>query len=92
MLSITAYNINGEEVDGSKEISIAEHRDVSGIEKCFIATYNHEPFNPAGSYSRKIKDTVLKSVDKDLFNYYILFLQTRNLDYLHRVRRGLLDG
>jgi hypothetical protein len=90
---VTAYDINGEEIDTTRELSFAEVRNNNDVTQYLISTYRYEPFNPTGTDAHKTggSDTTLQQVPESLFNFYVLFLRTKNLAYFHKVRRGMLD-
>jgi hypothetical protein len=62
--------------------------------KYFIKTYNGTPFDPNGSDSRReiLIRTELKTVSKQTFDYYILYLQTKNNKYFLRTQRSYING
>jgi hypothetical protein len=61
--------------------------------KFFIATHNNVPYDPNGIDSHRESDIniQLKSVSKEVFNYYILYLQTKNSLYMTRTQRSYIN-
>jgi hypothetical protein len=59
----------------------------------FINTYQNQPFDPMGSsVSRQnYLETKLKRVSKDTFDFYLIYLQTKNSIYLTRTNRRFIN-
>lgn len=62
--------------------------------KYLIATYNNVPYDPNGidSHRESSLDIKLKPVSKEAFDYYILYLQTKNGLYMTRTQRSFING
>ena len=60
----------------------------------FIRTYNNIPLDPMGPESRRDiwRRTELKSVSQKTFDYYILYLKSKNGLYLTRANRSFING
>jgi len=60
----------------------------------FITIHNNIPYDPYGIYSHREQSlsTFLKKVSKQTFDYYLLYLKTRNLLYMTRTQRSFLNG
>lgn len=61
--------------------------------KYFIATHNNVPYDPNGIDSHRESDIniQLKSVSREVFNYYVLYLQTKNSLYMTRTQRSYIN-
>lgn len=60
----------------------------------FIRTYNNIPLDPMGPESRRdiwIR-TELKPVSQPTFDYYILYLKSKNGLYMTRANRSFING
>jgi hypothetical protein len=59
-----------------------------------IATQNNVPYDPYGIDSHREGTLLLKlkNVSKQTFDYYILYLQTRNSLYMTRTQRSFING
>jgi hypothetical protein len=59
-----------------------------------IATQNNIPYDPYGidSHRESTLTLKLKNVSKQTFDYYILYLQTRNSLYMTRTQRSFING
>lgn len=62
--------------------------------KYFIRTHNNVPYDPSGpdSHREAHLKTDLKSVSKQTFDYYILYLKTKNSLYMTRAQRSFING
>jgi hypothetical protein len=61
--------------------------------KYLIATYNNSPYDPKGTDSHR-ESTIeikLKSVSKPVFDYYMLYLKTKNSLYMTRAQRNYIN-
>lgn len=67
--------------DGTKQI------------KYLIATFNNVPYDPKGidSHRESGLEIKLKSVSKQVFSYYLLYLQTKNSLYMTRTQRSYIN-
>lgn len=93
------YNRVGEETENSKDKAFAKESLIplatGGMQqKWFITTHNNVPYDPHGidSHRESKLTTRLKSVSKTTFDYYILYLKTRNLLYMTRTQRSFING
>lgn len=61
--------------------------------KYFIATHNNVPYDPNGIDSHRESDISLqlKSVSKEAFDYYLLYLKTKNSLYMTRTQRSYIN-
>lgn len=59
-----------------------------------IITQNNSPYDPYGidSHRESTLSLKLKRVAKQTFDYYILYLQTRNSLYMTRAQRSYING
>ena len=60
----------------------------------FIRTYNNIPLDPMGPESRRDiwRRTELKPVSQKTFDYYILYLRSKNGLYMTRAQRSFING
>jgi hypothetical protein len=90
----SAFDKRGAEVTGKKEIVFSKKINVSdGKSKYYLLTYQSLPLDPWGMYKGREStlDTKMKSVSKQTFDYYMLFLKTRNSLYLTRAQRSFTN-
>jgi len=61
--------------------------------KYLIATFNNVPYDPKGidSHREANLDIKLKSVSKQSFDYYMLYLKTKNTLYMTRAQRSYIN-
>lgn len=92
------YNKLGS-VSEDKEKVFAKHARIplSGggeQKKFYITVHNNVPYDPYGVDSHR-EDNLkisLKSVSEQTFDYYILYLKTRNSLYMTRANRSFING
>jgi len=98
---------NMQEINIKKEIDFNKNGTVSqGKEKTYakivesekdktylIQIYQNQPFDPMGSEATRENylETKLKRVSKDTFDFYLIYLQTKNSIYLTRTNRRLIN-
>lgn len=97
----TEINIDklGNETDNAKEQIFAR---VLAIDlgnnvvqnKYFLRTHNNVPYDPNGPYSHRetYLKTELKTVSKQTFDYYVMYLKTKNPIYMTRAQRSFING
>lgn len=90
------YNKLGEIVCSAKEKTFAKsiQSNDNSNNYYFITIHNNIPYDPYGIYSHREQNlkTSLKKVSKQTFDYYLLYLKTRNLLYMTRTQRSFLNG
>jgi hypothetical protein len=92
------YNRSGQ-LSENKEKVFARYTEVNlskgeKQQRYFIMTHNNIPYDPYGIDSHRERNlrTSLKTVSRQTFDYYILYLQTRNLLYMTRTQRSFING
>jgi hypothetical protein len=92
------YNRSGQ-LSENKEKVFARYTEISlpkgdKQKRYFIMTHNNVPYDPHGIDSHRERNlrTNLKTVSKQTFDYYILYLKTRNLLYMTRTQRSFING
>ena len=88
------FDKRGEKVLSQKETAFAKILSKSAENLTyFVLTYENNPFDPWGMYKNKAKDikTKMKAVSKGTFDFYMLFLKTRNSLYLTRANRSFIN-
>ncbi len=65
----------------------------NGVEAYYISTYQGVLFDPLGPYSRRENnvETAMKKVSKNTFDFYMIYLKTRNSIYMTKAQRGYLN-
>lgn len=92
------FNKNGEvAVDSEKVFAQATSIDIGKNKnqvKYQIMTFNNNPYDPMGIDSHRESNLriELKSTSKQAFDYYLLYLQTKNNLYLTRSQRSYING
>jgi hypothetical protein len=58
-----------------------------------VLTHNNKPYDPYGidSHREKNLDLKLKNVNKDTFEYYLRYLQSKNSLYMTRAQRSFIN-
>ena len=87
------YGRHGDEVLGKKEKDIAKAIHKTSSISYHIQTYEGAPYDPNGMYSHREDNIELKykKVSKNTFDFYMLFLKTKNSLYLTRSQRSFLN-
>jgi len=88
------FNKDGKEISGENERFYAKTIAKNGSQYYYIRVYNSFPFDPNGIYGRRERELPidLKKVNKNTFDYYMMYLTTKNSLYLTRSQRGLHNG
>lgn len=86
----TSYNMRGELIESQDEKVFSKTTN----NKCYIRTFNNVPFDPFGPEAgRQIWNrTKLKTVSKDTFENYNIYLSTRNRLFLTKANRSYING
>lgn len=94
----TFYDKDGLEIaDEKKSVAQVLHqknrRDKQQLRKYFIFTVNGSIYDPQGVDGNKKKNMtfLLKQVDQAIFDFYMLYLTTKNSIYFTRAQRGLIN-
>lgn len=60
----------------------------------YIRVHDSTLFDPSGTNSFRVKylDTKMRRVSKSTFDYYMIYLKTKNSIYLTKAQRSFLDG
>lgn len=94
-------NRNGEPVKNVKEMVFGKvvsvdkkfSKSTRSETKYFVLTYGNQIYDPMGASSTRedFIETKLKMVSQDTFNYYSIYLQTKNSIYLTKANRRFLN-
>jgi hypothetical protein len=86
------FNRNGS-VANTKDKVYAKITNSNGRDTYHIKTYQNQPFDPIGSNENRQKylETKFKTVSKDTFDFYLIYLQTNNSIYLTRTTRRFIN-
>lgn len=92
------YNRSGQ-LSENKEKIFARYTEIvlskgDKQKRYFIMTHNNVPYDPLGIDSHRERNlrTELKTVSKQTFDYYLLYLKTRNILYMTRAQRSFING
>jgi hypothetical protein len=88
------FDKRGGEITGKKEVVFSKTIiSEDSRERYYILTYQTLPLDPWGMYKGRETnlETSMKSVSKQTFDYYMLFLKTRNSLYLTRAQRSFTN-
>ena len=97
-LEINKYNKKGEHTDDDKHTfakALHETRhDRTSYTKFYAVTHDNALYDPRGTNSNReaYLDLKLKEVSKATFDYYMLYLTSRNSLYMTRAQRSFIDG
>ena len=87
------YNEKGVESETLDNDFLAKKTVLGKEEQYFVTLRSNELYNPLSTHANRNSKflTKLKKVDKQTFNYYIKFLETKNLKYFNLTNRGLIN-
>ena len=92
------YNKLGQQADKNEKV-FAKFVDIDigndqSQKKFLILTHNNVPYDPNGvdSHRELWLRTELKAVSKQTFDYYLMYLQTKNSLYMTRTQRSFING
>lgn len=95
----TVFNKSGTNISNGGERAFAKALTIDmgkGKDqvKYFICTHNNAPYDPNGPDShREIwLHTELKSVSQQTFDFYVLYLKTKNSLYMTKTQRSFING
>jgi hypothetical protein len=92
------FNKNGEPQVDEKEsffTKIITKETGKHTSTCYyIRVHDSTLFDPTGTNSFRVKylDTKMRKVSKTAFDYYMIYLKTKNSIYLTKAQRSFLDG
>jgi hypothetical protein len=93
-----SFDKNGNVCTGKKDKVYAKYTEAllgNGTKQIryLISTFNNIPYDPKGidSHRESNLDIKLKSVSKQVFDYYILYLKTKNTLYMTRAQRSYIN-
>lgn len=95
----TVFDKTGSPVISAKEkvfakvIQATDPHSGSTQSKYYIRTHDSMPYDPNGMHSHRDRwlNTSLKNVKKETFDFYMLFLKTRNSLYMTRTQRSFIN-
>ena len=87
------FNKVGEKTTTENEKFYAKLVVKNGVAAYSIKTYNAQLFDPYGMYSTREfgLETKMESVHKDVFDLYMVYLNTRKGIYLTKAQRSFLN-
>ena len=88
------FNKNGQQTKlSNKEKIYAKIVVKNQKESYYIRVHQSVPFDPMGTYGKRSAwiETKMQSVSKATFDFYMMYLQTKNSLYMTRARRGLTN-
>lgn len=88
------FNKDGKEITGDNERFYAKTVVRGNQEQYYIRVHNNAPFDPIGIYGFRERGMKidLKKVSKNTFDFYMMYLTTKNSLYMTRAQRGLHNG
>tara|TARA_A100001201_G_scaffold141405_1_gene136746 strand:- start:1048 stop:1374 length:327 start_codon:yes stop_codon:yes gene_type:complete len=90
---IQKYDRNGEPVLNAKELDVAKIVKTKNNETTYLKIHNNVPYDPKGMYSHREQaiDLKYKKVSRETFDYYMLYLKTKNSLYMTRTQRSFIN-
>ena len=87
------FNKSGQNLDSPKEKVYGKVIANNGKEHYYIRVHQSVPFDPMGTYAKREQyvESKLQNVSKSTFDFYMMYLKTKNTIYMTRARRGLTN-
>ncbi len=87
------FNKNAQKIDGPNEKTYAKIIEKQGRSSYYIRVHQSVPLDPMGAYGKRDKfvETKMKPVSKSTFDFYMLYLKTKNSIYMTKARRGFTN-
>jgi hypothetical protein len=87
------FNKDGKEISGENEKFYAKIIAKNDRQYYYIRVYDNSPFDPIGIYGRRERNLPIdmKRVSKNTFDFYMMYLTTKNSLYMTRAQRGFLN-
>ena len=87
------FNKNAQKIDGPNEKTYAKIVEKEGSSSYYIRVHQSVPLDPLGAYGKRDKfvETKMKSVHKSTFDFYMMYLSTKNSIYMTKARRGFTN-
>lgn len=86
------FNINGKEISGDNEKFFSKTIEQEGRLYYYVRTHDNNLYDPTGMYSKRGSiPLVMTKVSKGTFDFYMLYLTTKNSLYFTRAERGFLN-
>jgi hypothetical protein len=83
--------IGKKEKSYAKKISTTKNNELS--ERYYLKSHENVPYDPWGLHSHRetYLDMKFKSVSKNTFDYYMMYLKTKNNLYMTRCQRSFIN-
>lgn len=87
------FNKNAQKIDNSLEKSYAKIIERNGKASYYIRVHQSIPLDPMGVYGKRDKflETKMKQTSKSTFDFYMMYLKTKNSIYMTKARRGFTN-
>lgn len=87
------YDKRGNPVISARELVFAKENVSSSQTKYSIKIHKNVPYDPWGMYAHRENylETKFKAVSKSTFDYYMMYLKTRNAIYMTRSQRSFIN-
>jgi hypothetical protein len=85
-----ATKVKNKEKVYASQVSVVKNKN----ELYYIRVHQNSPFDPMGTYSKRNSawvETKMEQVSKTTFDFYMMYLRTKNSLYMTRARRGLTN-
>ena len=91
--SIFLFDKMGKKVMSQREKSYAKKITNTSSDTYYIITHEGVPYDPWGMHSHRENyiDAKFKRVSKKTFDFYMMFLQTKNSLYMTRAQRSFIN-
>jgi len=85
------FNMSGQNLESPKEKVYGKVVAKNNRDYYYIRVHQSVPYDPLGTYAKREQylETKMSQVSKSTFDFYMLYLKTKNSIYMTRARRGL---
>ena len=87
------FNKNAQKIDNPLEKSYAKIIEKNERISYYIRVHQSVPLDPMGTYGKRDKfiETKMKPASKSTFDFYMMYLKTKNSIYMTKARRGFTN-
>ncbi len=87
------FNKNAQKIDNPLEKSYAKIIEKNNNTSYYIRVHQSVPLDPMGAYGKRDKfiETKMKPTSKATFDFYMMYLKTKNSIYMTKARRGFTN-
>lgn len=88
------FGKTGDEITSHKEKVYAQILHGETDDQYYVRQFQGSPYDPFGTNSNRERfiETKMRKVSQAIFDFYMVYLKTKNSIYLTKASRGMLNG